>query len=612
MVETVEKIGFKLTEVGLIPEDWEVKIFENFSNKIGSGKTPTGGNRVYKKEGRPFVRSQNVGWGTLYLDDIVYIDEAIHSTFPSTEIIEEDVLLNITGASIGRSAVSNTKIIGGNVNQHVCIIRVDKTTINSSFINYFLLSNLGQKQINDFQAGGNRQGLNFTQIKSLQIPLPPTKAEQTAIASALNDADTLISQIDKLIAKKKAIKQGAMQELLKPKEGWEVKKLGEICEIDTDNLNSNTSPDYEFKYISLEDVDCGFLRNITELRFKNAPSRARRKLKKGDVLISTVRPNLMSHLLVNEEVSDWICSTGFSVLRCKRDILYPEYIFFHFFSSGINNQIESIISGSNYPAINSKDVKSLLVPLPNIKEQVQIAQILSDMDAEITVLGQKLEKCQQIKQGMMQVLLTGKVRLVEKKEEQQIIPAIATTEKNHNWQINEAVIIGFLSAKFGTLQFPMYRKRYTKLAYLLHRYKEKVAEGYLKKAAGPYNPKTKYNGPEKIALENKYVQEHSNGSYTGFISGTNATQAEDYFLKWYGQDSLDWLIQFQFEKMDELELLSTVDMAMVELKETKEIVSLADIKALIKSDKEWKAKLERSIFSDINIQRAINRLKILF
>jgi len=91
--------------------------------KVGSGITPTGGDKNYKLAGRPFVRSQNVGWGTLLLDDVVYIDAKTHSTFDSTEIKQHDVLLNITGASIGRSAVADARIIGGNVNQHVCIIR---------------------------------------------------------------------------------------------------------------------------------------------------------------------------------------------------------------------------------------------------------------------------------------------------------------------------------------------------------------------------------------------------------------------------------------------------------------------------------------------------------
>lgn len=138
---------------------------------------------------------------------------------------------------------------------------------------------------------------------------------------------------------------------------WEVKTIADIADVDPDNLGSSTNPDYAFKYISLEDVDYGTLRNLSEIVFKNAPSRARRKVKKDDILVSTVRPNLKSHLLITADAVDWICSTGFSVLRSKNET-NSAFIFNHFFGSIINRQIENLITGSNYPAINSKEIKA--------------------------------------------------------------------------------------------------------------------------------------------------------------------------------------------------------------------------------------------------------------
>ena len=113
---------------------------------------------------------------------------------------------------------------------------------------------------------------------------------------------------------------------------WHVKRLEEISDIDSDNLSSSTNPTYGFRYISIEDVDNGILRNYSEVIFRNAPSRARRKIRKGDVLISTVRPNLKSHLIVNEHVKDWICSTGFCVIRCNDQVVDCGLVFNHFFS----------------------------------------------------------------------------------------------------------------------------------------------------------------------------------------------------------------------------------------------------------------------------------------
>jgi type I restriction enzyme, S subunit len=261
--------------------------------------------------------------------------------------------------------------------------------------------------------------INQDSLKRLCIPLPPTLAEQEAIAEALSDVDALIESLGTLLAKKRQVKQGAMSELLSGKRRlpgfsgkWEVKTLGEIGDTDPENLTSKTDPDYSFKYISLEDVNFGVLRNYTELTFRFAPSRARRKIKKNDLLISTVRPNLKSHLFIREEVSDMVCSTGFCVLRCNSNIANPTYIYFHLFANQIERQIETLLTGSNYPSINSKDVKALQIPLPDVAEQTAIAEILSDMDKGIRLLEEKLSKARGVKAGMMSELLGGRVRLV--------------------------------------------------------------------------------------------------------------------------------------------------------------------------------------------------------
>ncbi|MCK5384592.1 MAG: restriction endonuclease subunit S, partial [Alphaproteobacteria bacterium] len=198
--------------------EWNTESVGNQTKKVGSGITPKGGNKNYKNEGRPFVRSQNIGWGQLMLEDVVYIDEATHLTFSATEIEEDDVLLNITGASIGRCTVANLQIKGGNVNQHVCIIRTELKKLNPFFLNQFILSNSGQRQIDSFQAGGNREGLNFAQIRSFSIPLPPETEEQQKIADCLSSTDELIEAQAQKVEVLKDHKKGLMQNLF-PCEG---------------------------------------------------------------------------------------------------------------------------------------------------------------------------------------------------------------------------------------------------------------------------------------------------------------------------------------------------------------------------------------------------------
>lgn len=185
--------------------EWKKSTIGSLSTKVGSGVTPRGGETVYKSEGHSFVRSQNVGWGHLQLDDIAFIDKETHLRQKNTELQLDDVLLNITGASIGRSALVNKQIAGGNVNQHVCIIRT-KDNLVPAFLCNFLLSNHGQKQIDSFQAGGNRQGLNFEQIRSIKITIPSTK-EQTKIATLLHLIDERIATQNKIIEKYESLIQ---------------------------------------------------------------------------------------------------------------------------------------------------------------------------------------------------------------------------------------------------------------------------------------------------------------------------------------------------------------------------------------------------------------------
>ena len=152
----------------------------------------------------------------------------------------------------------------------------------------------------------------------------------------------MIATLEALIAKKRDIKQGAMQELLTGQrrlpgfEGeWEVTRLVGLASVDGDNLRAGTPSDYEFRYISLEDVDVGVLKSYSEQRFASAPSRARRRLAPGDVLVSTVRPNLKSHLLFDKREGEWVCSTGFSVVRAYNGVLDPEFLFQVLFSTNI-------------------------------------------------------------------------------------------------------------------------------------------------------------------------------------------------------------------------------------------------------------------------------------
>ncbi len=191
---------------------WKTKRLSDCVLKIGSGITPHGGEASYKPSGIPLIRSQNVGWGQLLLDNVSFIDAHQHEIMSNTKLQTGDVLLNITGASIGRAASYNGKDREANVNQHVCIIRTSEL-LDSRFLLVFLLSEFGQKQIDQFQAGGNRQGLNFEQVGSFRLPFPELEEQRMLADIFLIEGDKIASLEASVVTLKKE-KYCLMQQLL--------------------------------------------------------------------------------------------------------------------------------------------------------------------------------------------------------------------------------------------------------------------------------------------------------------------------------------------------------------------------------------------------------------
>jgi type I restriction enzyme S subunit len=501
--------------------------------------------------------------------------------------------------------------------------------VSAAYLAHFI--NTKTSYLRDVVATGNGQpNLNTGLIGRFKFPLPPTKAEQEAIAETLSDVDGLIEALEKLIAKKRAIKQAAMQQLLTGQTRlpgfsgeWRTSTFDELFGIlrSANNSRADLSSEGDCGYLHYGDIhthssvflDCGreLKTFIASNRVHGTPD-----MQDGDLVMVDASED-------TDAIGKAVEITGLRgrkavaglhtiLLRGRLGQLSDGFKGYLQYFAQVRHSLVRMATGVSVYGISKSAIKKIAVTIPDVEEQAAIAAVLSAMDAEITALERRRDKTKAIKQGMMQQLLTGRVRLLKPeapaaKPEPLRKPANAPT-----WQLSEEVLISVLAKQFGSEKFPLGRMRRMKLTYLLRRHLEGQAQGYLKKAAGPYNPKSKYGGPETIALRKGYVREQKSGNLQGFVAGKNIAQADACFDEWYGPEARQWLEQFRLKKNEELELLATVDMAAEELREKGVEVSLATVKDVIQAGPEWKAKLARDVFSDRNIALAIDACRTLF
>ena len=411
VTDTIIKKGYKQTELGIIPEDWELKKLGDIGESIiGLTYSP----REVANYGKLVHRSSNIQNNQLSYLDNVYVDKVVNEKLI---LMENDILICVRNGSrnlIGKSALIKGKAVGETFGAFMSVFRSDKC---QPYIFHLIISNLIQRQINQSLGATINQITNKT-LNDFQIPYPSKIEEQTAISTALSDTDALIEHLEKLIAKKKAIKQGTMQQLLTGKKRlpgfsgeWEVKKLGEVCELKNGySFKSSTYNEAgEYKIITIANVQDGYMvssgtNNIVDLPLD---IQEHQKLKMGDILIS-MTGNVGRVCFVNNKYSLLNQRVGKLVIS-----KINKMFFFYVCNSRlfINSMILKAQGGAQ-GNIGKNDILGYEVEIPKqIEEQIAIAAILSDMDAEIESLEQKRDKYTMLKQGMMQQLLTGKIRI---------------------------------------------------------------------------------------------------------------------------------------------------------------------------------------------------------
>ncbi|SHE93389.1 restriction endonuclease subunit S [Chryseobacterium sp. OV279] len=395
----VKENTMRQTEIGLLPEDWEVNSLKEICKDMIQGINTAIDIPEYSFEGVPILKANNVIDGQIDLNNCEFISEKSFRKYSTRfHISKNDFLLSNIGARLGSGSIYLTDAVSVYA-WNVMRLSPKKDIVNPHYFSQILNSSYFNKLMINNQSGSGMGFVPKNVLQTFQIPLPPLP-EQEVIAKALSDADAWIESLEQLIAKKCLIKQGAMQELLSPAADWEVKRLGEVCEIIMGQSPLSQFYNNSGKGLPLVQGNADIENRRTIIR--NYTSQITKRGKIGDIIMSVRAP-------VGEIATatfDCCLGRGVCAFRTENKFIYHLLIY-------KETDWAQFSTGSTFDSVNSNQIKDLEVNIPkSLTEQTRIATILSDMDAELEALEVQLGKARQVKQGMMQELLTGRVRLI--------------------------------------------------------------------------------------------------------------------------------------------------------------------------------------------------------
>ena len=417
-------VGYKLTEVGVIPEDWEIMSLCDLTTDIGDGihSTP----QYVKISKFYFINGNNLLNGEISITDntmCVSKDEYLRI---KKRLNNQTILLSING-TIGNLAFFNDEDIV--LGKSAAYININPLT-NKDYVFYSLMTTATSRYFESELTGTTIRNLSLATLRKTPIPFPKCEKEQRLIACVLSDTDALITSLDKLIAKKRDIKQAAMQQILTGKqrlkglgdssgkfkqteiglipEDWDIKRVGDICDFIVPGRNKPRIFEGDIPWITTPDLEDG--RSVSKSRLNLYISKDEAKnvgskiVPTGSILMSCVGELGIVALTENE-----------IVINQQLHAFIPSSIIDKFFLLNVikiqKNYIEGLATKTAVPYLNKDNCNSIPILLPSLPEQRAIAKVLSDIDSEISALEQRRDKTKALKQAMMQELLTGKTRL---------------------------------------------------------------------------------------------------------------------------------------------------------------------------------------------------------
>lgn len=414
------KSGYKMTEVGVIPEDWEVKnVSESCLIKARIGWQGLKKSEYMSSGDYLLITGTDFDNGQVNWKSCAYVSKARYEQDSNIKIRPQDILISKDG-TIGKVAYLGMIPKAGTLNSGIFVIRANDRKIDQVFLSKIFMSFYFEEFLNRLVAGSTINHLYQKDFVKFCFPLPNSE-EQVAIAAALSDVDSLISALTKKIEKKKAIKLGLMQQLLTGKkrlpgfnDKWKSMLLGDIAEVKD---GTHQTPQYVKSggkpFYSVENVTADDFKNVKHISLEEHKAlTSNYRIEKGDVLMTRIGSIGCCKYVDWDVDASFYVSLALLKINEKYDSKFISYL------SNIKSFKEEVMLNSLVFAIPQKinlgNISLIKVYIPTSKaEQTAIANILSDCDSEIAALEEKRDKYKEIKQGMMQQLLTGKIRLIK-------------------------------------------------------------------------------------------------------------------------------------------------------------------------------------------------------
>lgn len=551
----MKETKFKDTEVGRIPEDWTFNTIEKVAT-ITTGSQNTQDNNPSGKY-TFYVRSQQVE----HIDSWIFETEGVVTA----------------GDGVGTGKVFHYVNGKFGLHQRCYLIHQFKEIIDAKFF-YWMFSNSFYERVHSMTAKSSVDSVRREMIADMLMPIP-SKIEQIRIAQALTAIDNLISELGKLIEKKRAIKQGAMQQLLTGKkrlkgfnEPWVEKPLKEICSFQNGYTPSKAINRFwengRIPWFRMEDIRtdgrilADSIQHITEEAAKGSLFPA------GSIIMSTTA-TIGEHALL---IVDSLANQQFTNLTIRKSLTQAvDTMWFYHYCFVLGEWCRNNINEGGLAAVNMEDFSNVIIPLPSFDEQKAIAIILSSMDKEISAFETKREKYNAIKQGMMQQLLTGKIRLVE--------TAVRPNATSANVHFRRSVWAAEIAERL--YEEPTFgHVKMEKMLFLTERLCHiDIGSHYHRDAAGPYDNNALRSIDSQLKKQKWFEVQRTEKGYR-YVPMQNRGKHKTYFNRYYSGvvSMFDKIINtFKTQNTERCEIVATLYSAWEDLLHSNKSFTDADI-----------------------------------